>query len=411
MHSEDGVQLSLVPFPYGGYQEVEFHRSLVQDFRRTKAFQRAISTIVEQGDIVADLGAGNGILSFFACKAGAKKVYAIEIGDILQIAPQIAKKNGMEDRIVFINEESRTVDLPEQVDVIISECIGYFVFGGDMISAVSYLRDSSLRDGGVVIPRSISMFLSPVQSTSHYNYINYWQQDLTYGIDFSPIHQLVINNTYLTTIGAEALISEPANLSTINLLRDHPNEMLDVHVEFPVSEPCTLHGLCGWFEVDLCDGVSLSTSPMQRSTVWKQIYFPVEKALSLKKGDGIVVDLVWRRSENEQCSCLDWAIEIGNGANPTKRITEHHSTRNSYPFDVHPMCKTHNCEVQIDGKARNMRLAQYINTKKINELKTKESENPEDPTVNLKLARYYRNLGYTELAAKEMQKGFLKRGF
>ena len=50
---------------------------MIADTVRVEAYRRAITTVAEN-KIVIDVGAGTGILSIMAVKAGATKVYAIE---------------------------------------------------------------------------------------------------------------------------------------------------------------------------------------------------------------------------------------------------------------------------------------------------------------------------------------------
>ena len=62
--------------------------------------------------IVLDIGAGTGILSIFAAKAGAKHVYAIEFAEIAIFAKEIVRKNGLQDKITVIKGKMEEIELP-----------------------------------------------------------------------------------------------------------------------------------------------------------------------------------------------------------------------------------------------------------------------------------------------------------
>ena len=51
---------------------------------------------LREGMTIVDIGAGTGILSFFACQAHAKRVYAIERTDTIHLAEELAKENGLD---------------------------------------------------------------------------------------------------------------------------------------------------------------------------------------------------------------------------------------------------------------------------------------------------------------------------
>lgn len=79
---------------YFGYYSMLSHQSqMLQDSVRTTAYQRAIleNPADFQDKVVMDVGAGNGILSFFAAQAGARKVYAIEASNMVDCLKQVVR--------------------------------------------------------------------------------------------------------------------------------------------------------------------------------------------------------------------------------------------------------------------------------------------------------------------------------
>ena len=129
------------------------HQFILADRVRLDAYRRAIFEVVKKGDVVADLGTGSGILALFAASAGAKRVYAIEQGDIIEQAKQVARSNHhLKGEIVFVNDRSDKVSLPEKADVVLSELIGSFGLEENLHFLQLHARDRFLRPGGKMIP-------------------------------------------------------------------------------------------------------------------------------------------------------------------------------------------------------------------------------------------------------------------
>src|ERR1700720_604614 len=115
---------------------------MISDSTRFKAYAEAISRCVRPGNVVLEIGCGPAIFSMLACNAGAKRVYAIETEDVIEVARQIALANKFADRIHFFQGDSRKTVLPERVDVIVSDIRGALpLFGGSVAS----LRDAKQR--------------------------------------------------------------------------------------------------------------------------------------------------------------------------------------------------------------------------------------------------------------------------
>ena len=79
---------------------------MLADDVRTGTYQKAMLDNREdfEGKVVLDVGTGTGILAFFACQAGAKKVYAVDASDSADVARTISEANGYGDRVEVIRK-------------------------------------------------------------------------------------------------------------------------------------------------------------------------------------------------------------------------------------------------------------------------------------------------------------------
>ena len=137
---------------------------MLRDTERTHAYRTAIirNKHLFKGKVVLDVGCGTGILSLFAAEAGASKVYAVDLASITNQAKQIVRENGFEGLIEVINGKIEEIDLPvKQVDIIVSEWMGYCLLYESMMDSVLFARDKWLRkDGqGMILPDRAKMYL------------------------------------------------------------------------------------------------------------------------------------------------------------------------------------------------------------------------------------------------------------
>ena len=148
---------------------LEYHHSMLADKVRTQTFQRAIAQQVRPGDVVMDIGCGSGILSYFACMAGAKRVYAIEKGPMFELAKMLCQQNGFSDKVVFINEWSTKVTLPEPADVLLTETIGNIGFDEGIIGWILDAKKRNLKPDARIVPHTLTLCAVPIQTKKYYD--------------------------------------------------------------------------------------------------------------------------------------------------------------------------------------------------------------------------------------------------
>jgi ubiquinone/menaquinone biosynthesis C-methylase UbiE len=267
------------------FRRVSEHFDLLSDHIRMKAYQAAIHATVRQGDIVADLGTGSGVLAFFAIQAGAQKVYAIERNDIISEAEKLAEKNGMAGKVVFIKGSSDQVNLPEQVDVIISELIGLFGLEENLLHFITDFRQRFLKAGGTLVPAWLDLYLMPVESQELWDAtVGLWRKDF-YGLDFSPVRTAGFSRTYpMNCAGKVRRMASETHLAHFDFY-NLTKMQTSFKMRIPLESRGTMHGYVGYFLAGLAPGIILSTSPDKPPTHWNQIFFPLEEPVEIKEGD------------------------------------------------------------------------------------------------------------------------------
>ena len=272
------------------YAEFEVHRSMIRDRVRTDAFRRAIESVVRRGDIVLDVGAGSGILSLFAARAGAARVYAVEQTSIAVLAQDLAAANGVAEIVRVIHDDVMDVDLPERVDVIVSEWLGGFGIDEGMLCPVIAARDRWLKPEGIMIPRSVTAWAALV----HDRYLGEtveFLRDNPYDLELEDLVEKTVNE--ISYSGGFRHLAEGDRRSWSSRLWTTKVDLIsleqaqaphEAELLLPVYQHGTANALALWFSAELAPGISLSVGPEDAPTHWGMTTAPLRSPVELAPG-------------------------------------------------------------------------------------------------------------------------------
>src|SRR5215472_1028475 len=216
--------------------------SMIADRVRVEAYAEALRRTVHKGSVVVEIGTGPGIFAVLACQLGARRVYAIEPSEIIQVAREIAVANACETKIEFFEEFSDRVTLPIRADIILSDLRGVLPLFQRNIPAIVDARRRLLAPGGTLIPRRDMLWAALVEAPEPYNgLVNPWDRN-PLGQDLSAARRLVVNTGQKVRLTPDQLLSAHQLWATLDY---RTVESFDVrgNLEWRVKRKGTGHGI------------------------------------------------------------------------------------------------------------------------------------------------------------------------
>lgn len=292
-----------------------YYVGLLDNLTRLQAFRAGIEAAMRPGDTVLDLGTGVGTYAFFAARAGAGHVFAVERHRVVRVARALAVANGLADRITFIEGKVPGVDLPTGVDVLVFEDFTTSLLDAatwDLLSAAQ----EALAPGGRHVPLAARLVLAPVSSGQ------VWAASLPpregegvgdpLGLDWTALRTLAANTPRQLALSPEHLLAPPQASEPIPLLPVPRAERLRVEAAWIAPEPSTVHGLALWFDLEVAPGLWLSNQPSPTPEPWQQLFLPLDPPLEVPARSRVEA-AAWREGTPEgRPEWLVWTLTAGD---------------------------------------------------------------------------------------------------
>lgn len=312
---------------FGSYGTLRLHLEMLSDRSRTETYRQVVlkNSASLRNKVVMDLGCGTGVISLFCAQlAKPSTVYAVEASSMADYTRQLVKRNACEEVVTVLRGRAEEVELPEQVDVLVSEWMGNCLLFEFMVESVLLARDRWLRDGGVMWPSSAALALVPCQAASYYSEkMTFWERP--YGLDFTPLQSLAQEEFFAKpkfshVVEPSDCLAAPRDVIAVDMytLQVRDLEEMKSRFSFCVEKSGVFHGFAAWFTVHFesleAGGatVDLDTGPNAQPTHWKQTLFMLDRPVSVLAGDSISGTIVLRRNptwRRHMSVILHWNIK------------------------------------------------------------------------------------------------------
>lgn len=269
------------------------HHLMIKDYVRATAYWHAINDNVTSDDVVLELGCGSGILTFFAARAGAKKLYAIEINKNMvdTVTRPLAKENGYDHKITFLLGNSMNIptsSVNPKANVFIAEILGDGVFNENILSYTIDARERFLAKNAKMLPKGLDVYIFPYENPEQLQ--TFTSSDLKYITEAksSKSDSIYLKyDTYTNKMLAEPSKSIYLDLTTIT------ESTFEAQGEFEINIPGILNGCCLYFVAHIDDNNLLSNSPWSPQISWTQQLFNIHPGKKVKKGEKVPYKLTY----------------------------------------------------------------------------------------------------------------------
>jgi protein arginine N-methyltransferase 1 len=203
------------------------------------------------------------------------------------LVPELAKENGVADRVTVHATSSLEMEAPEPIDVVISDMRGAAPLVDQNLAALRDIRERWLAPGGVVIPLRDRLQVVVVEAEG----VGGWLERAAtsferLGFQAASARSSIRNQVYGDSshpLASSDMLSSNGTWATIEY-GSGDYQSVEGTVSLEAKRGGLARGLSVYFETDLCPGVGFDTAPGQ-SVVYGRLFLPLATWLDVAPED------------------------------------------------------------------------------------------------------------------------------
>lgn len=278
-----------------------WHFTMLADEHRNQAYQDALNKAVKRDMLVLDIGAGSGLLSMMAAKAGAKEVIGCEmLPQLAKVATDIVAKNKYQHQVKILSKKSTDLivgeDLPGKANLLVSEILDGGLLGEGVLPTLRHAKEHLLTPEATLIPARAAVWgilieiperrkVNPIKKVSGFDlslFDRFRSSDEPKGVflDYEPYQAL----------------SVPFPISDIDFYHLPPpapeEKPIIIDLEPEAFKAGIAHGVAFWFDLYLDDEIMVSSRPGGELKHWGQACYFFDRDVRVKPGRKLPIQIL-----------------------------------------------------------------------------------------------------------------------
>ncbi|CAL8464828.1 g4363 [Coccomyxa elongata] len=254
-----------------------WHFDMVLDEQRNVAYEKAIARAIEikralgcKDVSVLDIGAGSGLLSLMAARAGADRVTGAEVGQhMCDVAAEAVVMNGYAAKCLMINKDVRRIDVAAKADgtppdmeqkanLCVFEVFDSGLIGEGVLHLMAWAQARLLTPDCTLVPMAAMVYCQPIQMRT----------GRVLGFDMAQANQSQWKALGpVTEVFAFDFYEAEANM-----------QVAEVSVRLTAHSQGVCNAIAFWFSLHLDEETELHTSPYEeKGNTWQQAVQWVEE--------------------------------------------------------------------------------------------------------------------------------------